>query len=227
MDDGAHGSAGERTGRAGLVLVAASGLAREVLAVEAVRERYADLVVVDDDPARWGEQCGPAKVLGGLDLVRDLPGHDVLLCAGRGDARRALEARLLADGLDPARFATVVHPGAAIGRGCRVGAGSIVLAHVTMTADVAVGRHVVVMPGAVLTHDDVVGDHATLCAGVALGGAVHVGAGAYLGMNASVRERVRVGAGAVLGMGSVLLADLPDGKTRAGVPARPIRGDGT
>lgn len=206
---------------AGIVLVAASGLAREVLATEDLVERYDDRVVVDDDPELWGSSCGEAKVLGGLDLVHELPAHDVLLCAGQGSVRRALEQRLLAAGLDPARFASLVHPRASIGEGCLVGEGSIVLAHVTLTADVTLGRHVVVMPGATLTHDCVVADHATLCAGVSLGGHVRVGSGAYLGMNAGVRERVHVGVDAVLGMGAALLEHQPSGETWVGVPARP------
>jgi sugar O-acyltransferase (sialic acid O-acetyltransferase NeuD family) len=207
---------------AGLILIAASGLAREVLATPEILERYDDRVVVDDDPARWGAVCGDAKVLGGLDLVHELPLHEVLLCTGQGRVRRALEQRLLAAGLAPSRFTSVVHPRAAIGTGCRVGAGSIVLAGVTLTADVTVGRHVVVMPGVTLTHDDVVGDYATLCAGVTLGGDVRVGEAAYLGMNASIREGVRIGRGSVLGMGAALLTHLPEGQTWAGVPARPL-----
>lgn len=207
---------------AGLLLVAAGGLAREVLAVPGLAERYDDRVVVDDDPHTWGRRCGDAKVLGGLDLVGQLPSHDVLLCSGSGQVRRRLEARLLACGMDRSRFTSVVHPSVSIGAGCLVGAGAILLAQVTLTTGVTLGRHVVAMPSVTLTHDDDVEDHATLCAGVSLGGSVVVGAGAYLGMNASVRERVHVGRDAVLGMGAVLLRDQPAGETWAGTPARRI-----
>lgn len=207
----------------GLVLVAASGLAREVLSIEALAGRYDDLVIVDDDRRLWGTGFGEAKVLGGLDLVHELPQHDVLLCAGQGRVRREMANRLLSSGLDPSRFSRVGHPRASVGRGCGVGAGSILLAQVTLTGDVMLGRHVVVMPGATLTHDDIVDDYATVCAGVSLGGRVRVGAGAYVGMNACVREGVRIGRDAVLGMGSALLEDLPPKQTWAGVPARQLQ----
>jgi sugar O-acyltransferase (sialic acid O-acetyltransferase NeuD family) len=198
----------------GLLLVAASGLARE--AAQAARD-YDVIGFVDDDPARWGELIGGAKGLGGLDVVAAHPDAAVLLCAGRGSARAALARRLR---LDESRYATVVHPGVDVPANCAIGAGSIVLAGCVLTADVRVGRHVVAMPHVTLTHDDVVGDHATLCAGVTLGGGVEVGQRAYLGMSSSVRERCRIGADATVGMGAAVVRDVPEGETWIGVPAR-------
>ena len=131
--------------------------------------------------------------------------------------------RLLGLGVGPGRYATVRHPSVELPDGCTVGEGSILLANVTLTADVRVGCHVVAMPAVTLTHDDVVHDFATLCAGVSLGGEVTVGEAAYLGMNSSVRERTTVGRGAMLGMGAVLLRTCPDHETWVGVPARPGR----
>jgi sugar O-acyltransferase (sialic acid O-acetyltransferase NeuD family) len=206
-----------------LALVAASGLAREVLAVPGVRERYDEIVVIDDDPARWGSLLDDCPVLvGGLPRVADLDDVRLLLCAGSGRVRRELAVRLLGIGGGHHYFAKVVHPTVQLPAGCTVAAGSILLAQTVLTADVRVGAHVVAMPGVTLTHDDLVDDFATLCAGVSLGGGVHVGEAAYVGMNACVREHVRVGRGATLGMGAALLTDLPDRETWAGVPARPL-----
>ncbi len=207
-----------------LAVVAASGLAREVLAVQGVVESYDRVVVVDDDPGRWGGHLGAHPVLrGGLELLPSLEECQVLVCAGSGRARRSIVGRLGDLGIGPRRFASVRHPSVDLPTGCSVGHGSILLAHVSLTADVRVGSHVVAMPGVTLTHDDVVEDFATLCAGVSLGGEVRVREAAYLGMNSSVRERVVVGRQATLGMGAALLRDLPDDETWAGVPASRIR----
>jgi len=204
-----------------VVLVAASGLALEVLAVLRT-EGVEDVLVLDDDPHRWGETLGDAPVVGGLDEVRRYAAHRVLVCAGSGRARQAIVQRLLALGVDPARFPSLVHWSVEVPPDCTIGRGSVVLAGAVLTANVTVGEHVVVMPQVVLTHDDVVADYATLCAGVALGGRVQVGRAAYVGMNASVREGVHVGDGSTLGMGAALLEDLPAGETWVGVPARPV-----
>lgn len=208
-----------------LVLVAASGLAREVLEIERRVGRYDRYVVVDDDVRLWGTIVSGARVVGGLDALDalvELRESDVVVCAGRGSSRRSLVERLSAAGVTADRYARIVHPTAALPAGCLVCPGSILMAHVTLTADVSVGSHVVLMPQVTLTHDDVVSDYATLCAGVSLGGHVSVGEAAYVGMNACVREHVSIGAGATLGMGAVLLEQLPADETWVGTPARPL-----
>lgn len=204
-----------------LLLVGAGGLAREVLA--AVRSGVGDhqpLGVLDDDPARHGGSIDGLPVLGPAAAVHDHPDAAVLLCVAsprRAGARAALAARL---GLPGDRWATVIHPAAAVAPGTVVGPGTILLAGVVITAPQRIGAHVVAMPHVLLTHDDEVADGVTLAGRATLAGGVRVGPGAYLGQGAMVREYVRIGARAVVGMGSVVLDDIPDGETWAGVPAR-------
>ena len=207
----------------GLLLVGASGLAREATAVAVMTQHGGPVSVVDDDPARWGTLHGLTPVLGSVDLVAEVVDHDVVLALGKGRHRRRVAVRLDMLGVDPARYASLIHPRVVLPGSCAIGAGSIALDGVVLTADVEVGRHVVLMPQVALTHGCTVRDFATLCAGVSLGGDVEVGEAAYIGMNASVREGVRIGAGATVGMGSVVLQDVPADETWVGVPARPIR----
>lgn len=207
----------------GLILVGASGLAREAVAVALIVRKHTPVHVVDDDRRLWGSLHSAVPVLGGIDLVGDLPDFAVAVTVGKGSARRRIVRRLAAHGVTRDRYASIVHPRLLPSADTLIGTGCIVLDGVAMTAHVEVGDHVVAMPHVTLTHGDVVEDFATLCAGVTLGGDVRVRSGAYLGMNSCVREGLTVGRDATLGMGAVLLQDLPDGETWAGVPARPIR----
>jgi sugar O-acyltransferase (sialic acid O-acetyltransferase NeuD family) len=207
----------------GLLLVGASGLAREATAVAVMLHHDGPVNIVDDDRARWGTLHGLTPVIGSVDLVTDIVDHDVVLALGQGRHRRRMVVRLDMLGLDAGRYASLIHPRVVLPGSCTIGAGSIALDGVVLTADVEVGRHVVLMPQVTLTHGCTVADFATLCAGVTLGGGVRVGEAAYIGMNASVREGVRIGAGATVGMGAVVLQDVPDGETWVGVPARSIR----
>ena len=206
-----------------LIIVAAGGLAREVAETVARGTEWDLIGFLDDEPALIGTEVSRRPVLGSIDDVVRFPEASVLICAGRGQARRAIAGRLGEIGVAPDRHATVVASDVVVPRSCQVGGGSILLSGRVLTADVRVGRYVVTMPGVVLTHDNQINDFATLCARVTLGGTVLVGEAAYLGMGAMVRERLEVGEGSTLGMGAVLLRDLPDGETWVGVPAQPLR----
>lgn len=203
-----------------LLLVGASGLAQEALALlRSAGDRRA-VGVVDDSPDRWGSRLAGVPVLGALDTVSDHPGAEIVLCVGAGTARQRIALRLRDLGVESERFTRLVHEGVAIPESCRVGPGSIVLAGVVMTADVIVGEHVVIMPHVTLTHGNRISSFATLCAGVTLGGDVCIDEGAYLGMNSSVRQRVRIGPHAIIGMAAAVLSNVPAHETWLGVPAR-------
>src|SRR4051812_25828225 len=139
-----------------LLLIGAGGFSREtaeaVHAVNAVRPTWNLLGFLDDDPGKHGTLIGGTPVLGPIDAVHEHPDAAVLVCTGRPDnyVSRKLIAERLALGEE--RYATVIHPSATLGGTCRVGAGSVLLAHADLTADVVVGRHVTLMPQVVLTH---------------------------------------------------------------------------
>lgn len=206
-----------------IILIAASGLAREV--IDAVLDTSAQRVVgcLDDAPERTAGVF-PVAVLGPVDAAVEHPDAAFLVCAGHGRVRRSIVSRLSILGITAERFTSVVHPSVRVPASCTVGAGSIILANSVLTSAVSVGRHVVVMPQVTLTHDDVIDDYATLCAGATLGGSVRVGEAAYLGMSCAVRQDLTIGADATLGMGSVVTKDVPAHETWVGLPARRFEG---
>jgi sugar O-acyltransferase (sialic acid O-acetyltransferase NeuD family) len=210
-----------------LLIIGAGGFAREAAetarAIHSVDGSVALLGFLDDDPTLHGTTAGGIPVLGPLEAIADQPDAAVVVAVGRPDAytvRRDLVARLA---LPADRYATLVHPGASVGSTCSVGAGTVVLAQVVMTAGVTVGAHVAVMPQVVLPHDVWVDDYATLASGVRLGGGVYVGTGAYIASGVCVREGRRIGAWSMVGMGSTVLMDVPAERVWYGSPAWDVR----
>ena len=223
-----HESAVNATQGGNLVVVGAGGFGRET--VEAVRAMnscgasWQLLGYLDDNPTLKGGRVDGTPVLGGITEAKNLPNASFVVCTGRPDnyvSRPRLVERL---GLPVHRYATIVHPMAAVSASSRIGPGSVLLANVVLTAAVTIGSHVAVMPHVTLTHDDVVGDFATIASGAHLGGHVRVGPGAYIGAGALIREDRSVGKQAMVGMGSVVLNDVPDGQVWIGVPAHYHRG---
>ncbi|WP_055525421.1 acetyltransferase [Streptomyces graminilatus] len=207
----------------GLLIIGAGGFARET--AQAVRDA-GDIELLghlDDNAELHGTEVDGVPVLGGCDLVHDLPEARVVICVGnpRDYAARARLVRRF--GLPTDRYAAVIHPTASVSATSVVGPGSVLLAHCVLTAAVRVGAHVAVMPQTVLTHDDVVEDFATIASGVRLGGGARLEQGAYVGSGALVREGTVVGAWSLIGMGSAVLGDVPPGEVWVGSPARRLR----
>ncbi|GAA5083522.1 acetyltransferase [Microbacterium yannicii] len=204
----------------GLLIVGASGLAREVLAAGITGV----VGILDDNVGLHETEIAGIPVLGAVvDAVSRA--ESLLVCVGPSQSRRNIVRRFRKFGVAEERYATFVARSARIGRSSDIGHGSILLDNVVVTADAALGRHVVAMPNCTITHDDVLEDYVTLAAGVALGGSVRVGEAAYVGMNASVRQGLTIGSESTVGMGAVVLKDVPAEATWAGVPAKDIRAD--
>jgi sugar O-acyltransferase (sialic acid O-acetyltransferase NeuD family) len=210
-----------------LVVVGAGGFGRET--VEAIRAMNAAgacwrlLGYLDDASALSGARVDGLSVLGGIAELANLPNASVVVCTGRPENYLSRPRIIRELGLPAERYATILHPTAAVSTSSRIGPGSVLLACAVLTAAVRIGSHVAVMPHSTLTHDDVVDDFATLASGVHLGGGVHIGQCAYVGAGVLVRENRAVGSGALVGMGSVVTRDVPGGEVWTGVPARYLR----
>jgi sugar O-acyltransferase (sialic acid O-acetyltransferase NeuD family) len=205
-----------------LLILGAGGLARETLAaIRSLPDVWQPIGLLDDDPARHGAVVAGIPVLGGTERVSDFPDAAVVPCVG--SAHRPTSRLHLAERLGLDRWATIVHPAASIAAGTSIGVGSVILAGVVVTAPITIGPYLVAMPHVLLTHDDELAEGVTLAGRATLAGGVLVGQGAYLGQGSMIRENVRIGAGAVIGMGAVVLADVPDGQTWVGSPARKLR----
>ncbi|WP_417563761.1 NeuD/PglB/VioB family sugar acetyltransferase [Microbacterium sp.] len=201
----------------GLLLVGASGLAREVLAAGITGVTG----ILDDDVTLHDTEVAGVPVVGPLALA-PRRAEQLLVCVGPSATRRAIVRRFAKFGVDDERYARFVARSARIGASSDLAPGSILLDSVVVTADARLGRHVVAMPNCTVTHDDVLEDFVTLAAGVALGGGVRVCEAAYIGMNAAVRQGLTVGAEATIGMGAVVVSNVPNHQTWAGVPAREL-----
>jgi acetyltransferase EpsM len=141
----------------------------------------------------------------------------VLGFGGPPDARRRAAEAMGGE----ASWATIVHPAAWVSPSARLEAGSVILAGAVVNAGATIGEHAIVNSRVVVEHDVRVGAFAHLAPGVTVGGGTTIGEATTVGLGAAVRDHVAIGAGATVGMGAVVVADVADGATVIGVPARP------
>lgn len=89
-------------------------------------------------------------------------------------------------------------------------------------APTKVGARTLLMAHVHIGHDAIVGDDCELAPGVVIGGSAEIGSGVKIGLNACVLPFITVGAGARVGAGAVVTRDVPPYTVVVGNPAHPI-----
>jgi sugar O-acyltransferase (sialic acid O-acetyltransferase NeuD family) len=146
----------------------------------------------------------------------------VLAVPGSAHSFRQRRAVIEGLGLDPARFATVIHPSACISPLARIGHNVLIMAGVVITANAVIGDHVCILPHSVVHHDSSVGDWTLVGSHVTVAGGTRVGAHCYIGSGSSLRDGLVLGEGSLVGLGSCLVRDTTPDSVVAGNPARPL-----
>ena len=176
---------------------------------------------VDDTPEKVGRSVHGHEVFPRAAFA-DWPQAMVLAVPGGPGSFRERRRVIDSLGLDPARFACVVHPGARISPLARLGRNVLVMAGAVITSNAVVGDHVCILPNTVIHHDVRIGDGSLIGSNVTIAGHTRVGEGCYIGSGCSVMNGLEIAAGALLGMGSTVIRSVGAGAVVAGNPARPL-----
>lgn len=213
------------TARLPLVLVGGGGHASDVLqAIEAINDVTPTFHVVGilDDAEVEGRRFAGRGVtqIGSVDAIAKVAAAYVV-CVGWPWIRDDL-VRRIGDQGDPAP--PIIHPKADIGVGAEFAPGTVVLGQAHVSPLARLGAHSLVSYNASVGHDTTFGSCASVMPNAAVSGDVRAGDRVLIGSGAVVRERIRLGDDVRVGAGAAVVADVPDGVTVVGVPARPAAG---
>lgn len=104
-----------------------------------------------------------------------------------------------------------------------IGAGTVVMAGVSINPCVSIGRFCVLNTHCSLDHDSILADFASLAPGVITGGDCRIGQYAVISIRAVLINGISVGEHAIVGAGSVVMKSVDSCVVAYGVPARVIR----
>lgn len=151
-------------------------------------------------------------------LVASLHEYDgVLVAIGNNQIRQAKLHQLKALG---AKLTSLQHPDSTVSRYATLGEGGVVFAGVVVNADAKIGVGAILNTGCSVDHDCQLGACVHISPGARLAGGVSVQELSWVGIGACVRQLVQIGSQVVIGAGAVVVADVPDKVTVAGVPAK-------
>lgn len=209
-----------------LVILGASGNAldiRDVVDAVNAHNRTWEVVGILDDGRPLGADFHGLTVLGPLADARRL-GDCFFINAIGSDSSFAQRPRLVAStGVGAERFATLIHPLAAVSARATLGRGTLINAGVSVAGNVSIGEHVSLGPGSIVGHDTIIESHAMLAPGAIVSGACHLSTACYIGAGAMIRQQVHIGNRALIGIGAVVLSDVDPATSVVGNPARLLK----
>ncbi len=200
-----------------LVLIGAGGHGK-VVADAARGGGWSEIVFLDRSyPER--RENGVWPIVGSMTEISGLRAAGAALFLSIGD--NTTRARLWTE-LGMTESPTLIDPDAHVSAHARLGLGTLVVRGAAVNADVHVGRGVIINTGATVDHDCSLADFVHVSPGANLSGAVTVGTRSWIGVGSAVREGIAIGTDVRVGAGAAVVADVPDGLTMVGVPARPF-----
>lgn len=116
-----------------------------------------------------------------------------------------------------------ISPHAVLSPSARIGKGVAIMAGAVINAEAVVSDLAIINTGASVDHDCVISSGAHVAPRAALAGNVHVGTASFLGVGSNVIPNQHIGDDVIIGAGAVVISDIGNHATFAGVPARSIK----
>ena len=203
-----------------MIILGAGGLAREMVASLEWDGGNEPCMMFDDvtpSPPPLIFNCPVITTLPGLREAFGRISPRFVLGVGRARARRRLFEKGIECGGEPE---TYISKHALVGAfDVEIGRGVCIMPLATVSASVQIGMGAFLNKAATVGHDATLGEFCVISPGARILGGATIGSDTEIGSNACILPGVQIGNNSVVGAGAVVVRDVPDNQTVAGVPA--------
>ena len=206
----------------GLLIAGAGGHGCVVAETAQAMGKWERIAFLDDRHEALAGGMLSLPVLGRLDQAESFRDRyaDIVVAIGDSQPRSQWMQRFSAQGFD---LPVLVHPTAWVSPSAGLAGGSVVFAQAAVGTRARVGGGCIINTGATVDHDCVLGECVHVCPGAHVGGDVQIGNQSWIGIGTSIVHCVRIGSCVMIGAGSVVISDVEDNVTVAGVPVKVIK----
>lgn len=212
------------------IIIGAGGLGREIAAALSgffVSEYH--LTGFIDDALPVGHEINGLPVPGSLEWLGNLQ-EPTAVFFGIGDPMTRKDVFDRISSFNPGarsniRFPNLIHPMARIHQPeyVEMGRGNIIADSCILTTNIRIGDFNLINLACTLGHDVELGSFNSIMPGVNISGGAKIQSRVYIGTGAKLINATTIGDQSTIGAGAVVLHDIPEGETWAGVPAVRIK----
>lgn len=177
---------------------------------------------LDDDSSKIGNDFVGFPVLGNIDSIRNYPSTiSIVIGIAFPSIKLKIVEKLKKLGYN--NYPSLVSKVAWLSKNTKVGEGCIIYPGTTVNYNSLINDFVVINMNCAIGHDCNIGDYVSFAPGVLTGGHTSIGQLSEMGIGSKTLQGVTIGNRSVIGGGAVVIEDIPDDVTAAGVPAKVIK----
>jgi len=189
--------------------------------INAVKETYKIIGVLDDNEILWGRKFKHLYVDGPIEKANIYSDNVKFILAIGSFKTRIIRSEIIEKlNLPIDKYETLIHPtakifsNATVKNGCIIHYGSVIFNHTIVESFSVISANCVIGVGNLIGKGALLGSTITTTTGV------KIGSFSFVGSSTSIGEGVEIGPGAQIGMGSLVLKNIKSGCFVLGNPLR-------
>jgi len=205
------------------ISIIGAGTYGEVMHELAEELGYKVIAFYDDACELHGEKIHGVQVVGSYKEMdkSKLKNKNFIVAIGNNLIRESLMSEIMGyEGNLP----SFIHPSAKISKTAFIGVGCYIQANAVIWSYTKIGNYNIISPNTVVAHHTTTGEACLISTLTGVGASIKVGDRVFIGMGSTIVTGVRIIANdTIIGAGAVVLKDICEAGTFAGVPAKRLK----